>query len=44
MNWYLGICATAFVAGLGWRAAMFLWDALESFIIPDEEDTYDHGR
>lgn len=38
MSWYLGIAATAFVAGLGWRAANFLWDVLESFILPDDDE------
>lgn len=41
MNFYLGICMTAFAAGIGWYAARFLWELLEGFIIDDEEEHYD---
>ncbi|HEY7823744.1 MAG TPA: hypothetical protein VIG24_12960 [Acidimicrobiia bacterium] len=44
MNWYLGLAASAFCAGMGWYAASFLWAVIESFIIDDEEedDPYDY--
>ena len=38
MEWYFGVAGTAFVAGLGWQAASFLWALLEAFIIDDEDE------